>query len=837
VTPPDHDLLQHLDWVRALAARLVFDGAHRDDLEQEIWRAALRAEPAAGVPLRAWLTGIGKHLAAMLRRTDARRARREHAAARTGEARSAADVAAEAELQQRLLAAVNTLPEPMRDAVLLRFAEGLPPRAIAAQLRVPVATVRTRLQRGLSLLRERLDADFGDRRAWALPFAALARPRDVAAAAGAFTTFLHLGLTAMHTHKLLAVAAALLALTAIPAAIVWSGSTPSTTTTDTARGTAVAALPDTAPIAAPGTDVPTAVREPAAAPVRGFRGRVVDVDGRPLAGATVRKAPDWYFEPRVAEGTLQAGDIAATTDADGAYTLNEAGAIDGNLVVAVELDGFVAKEATTPCTIAAAVTIVMLRTHEVPLVVDCVERTTRAPAPYFRVTGGTVLQTRFNGRTDVATHELRAPDRAVATHGVWRGTARFVEGMPFAVQVCLAGHGEGPFGRGTDARLRATLQPVPAQPLHVVIEFDSRHANAAAGRVQRGRIVADATNAPIGGVDVYHVTRAGNSTRAAGHVQSRADGTYSIALPPDGGQCTLHVEHDEWQTQTLAPEPATELVVRLRPRATLRVQVVNGTGVPVAGLHVLVRALADQRFSHRARTDAAGRITLTGLLADRYAVFVVPNASAADEQAITNASYVLEPGQRLDATFELEPATAVPVTGRIAGAPAGVTAMYVPHTGSGRFAPARLDGEAYDAGALRPGDYVVVLMPANDGDDHLPQALLPKVTVRGPGPQGIDLVLPVGFVHGRIVTSRARDTLRVLVVPQLPPGGVAADLLAGAKVAAFLGVPLAGDGSFEVKHVADGDWLLQVRDGVAVVAQRAITVRGSLGVGDWNVGR
>jgi hypothetical protein len=40
-----------------------------------------------------------------------------------------------------------------------------------------------------------------------------------------------------------------------------------------------------------------------------------------------------------------------------------------------------------------------------------------------------------------------------------------------------------------------------------------------------------------------------------------------------------------------------------------------------------------------------------------------------------------------------------------------------------------------------------------------------------------------------------------------------------------------------VKHVADGDWLLQVRDGVAVVAQRAITVRGSLGVGDWNVGR
>src|SRR5688572_28879227 len=194
MTPPRADeLLEHVDWVRALAAQLVFDGSRRGDLEQEIWCAALRRPPGPGVPLRAWLTGVGRHLAALLRRGDVRRQHREHAAARTSDAKSTADVVAEAELQQRLLAAVHTLPDAMRDVVLLRFLEGLPPRAIAQRLQVRVATVRTRLSRALARLREQLDAQFGDRRAWALPFAALPRPRDVATAAGAFTTFTHLG--------------------------------------------------------------------------------------------------------------------------------------------------------------------------------------------------------------------------------------------------------------------------------------------------------------------------------------------------------------------------------------------------------------------------------------------------------------------------------------------------------------------------------------------------------------------------------------------------------------------------------------------------------------------
>jgi hypothetical protein len=88
------------------------------------------------------------------------------------------------------------------------------------------------------------------------------------------------------------------------------------------------------------------------------------------------------------------------------------------------------------------------------------------------------------------------------------------------------------------------------------------------------------------------------------------------------------------------------------------------------------------------------------------------------------------------------------------------------------------------------------------------------------------------------VSQRAdRANLRVLAVPEVPPDGLAAELLGNAKVTEALGVPLAADGSFELANVADGRWLLQLRSGATVIAQRAITVQGSLEVGDWSIDR
>ncbi|MHC5069650.1 MAG: sigma-70 family RNA polymerase sigma factor [Planctomycetota bacterium] len=181
------ELLAHTGWVRTLAARLALDPQHVDDVVQDVWHAALRKPPRTRVALGAWLTGVVRNVTAMGRRSEARRQQREIRAARPAATRSTAELAERAELQARLTARVNDLPEAYRDVVLLRFFEDLPPRKIAEHLGIPVNTVGSRLTRALARLREGLDSEYGDRRSWGLIFLPLVRPSDAAAAGAAAT--------------------------------------------------------------------------------------------------------------------------------------------------------------------------------------------------------------------------------------------------------------------------------------------------------------------------------------------------------------------------------------------------------------------------------------------------------------------------------------------------------------------------------------------------------------------------------------------------------------------------------------------------------------------------
>src|SRR5262245_5832641 len=159
-------LLEHGPRLRTLARRLVRDGHAADDLVQETW---LRAVESGGESSSAWqwLARVLRNLAFQGRRLDAHRAERECGAAR----REGRD-----EPEQRfsghkdLVAAIDRLPEPYRQTILLRYFEDLPPRRIAARLGVPVKTVKTRLNRGLALLREELDRSHGGREAWLAAF-------------------------------------------------------------------------------------------------------------------------------------------------------------------------------------------------------------------------------------------------------------------------------------------------------------------------------------------------------------------------------------------------------------------------------------------------------------------------------------------------------------------------------------------------------------------------------------------------------------------------------------------------------------------------------------------
>ncbi|HYC77412.1 MAG TPA: sigma-70 family RNA polymerase sigma factor [Planctomycetota bacterium] len=144
--------------LKRLARRLV-DDALADDVAQEA--RLRRLQRSAG----GWIGRAASRLRGLaldFRRAETRRRRRELAAARPEATPSAADVAEREEIRRLVLDAIAALDAPSRAVVLLRYYEGLPPRAVARRLGVPTETARTRLKRALKKLRDGLDARNGD---------------------------------------------------------------------------------------------------------------------------------------------------------------------------------------------------------------------------------------------------------------------------------------------------------------------------------------------------------------------------------------------------------------------------------------------------------------------------------------------------------------------------------------------------------------------------------------------------------------------------------------------------------------------------------------------------
>jgi RNA polymerase sigma factor (sigma-70 family) len=186
-------LLAHQPFLRAIARSLLrgADGVDgEDDVVQEALVRASQAEPPSASRLSSWLARIVRNVGLDHRRA-ARRARRLYEQLPPREAApSAEEVLQQEEERRRVVHAVVALPQPYRDTVLLRYWDDLTPAQIAAQLAVPGATVRSQLQRGLAMVRERLDAEYGDRRAWLAALAPVAGIGDGALQSLAWGTFL-----------------------------------------------------------------------------------------------------------------------------------------------------------------------------------------------------------------------------------------------------------------------------------------------------------------------------------------------------------------------------------------------------------------------------------------------------------------------------------------------------------------------------------------------------------------------------------------------------------------------------------------------------------------------
>ncbi len=162
-------LLSRMERVRVLASQLVRQAADHDDLVQEVVARAL-ANPTqlVGDP-EPWIRRVLKNLAIDRQRSTARRSAHEEAAKdKDAVAQSTAESVERAEKQRDLVNAVLKLNDPYRTVILKRFFDGLPPREIAKELGVPVATVKKQQERGMAMLRKELEARYGDKGSWAV---------------------------------------------------------------------------------------------------------------------------------------------------------------------------------------------------------------------------------------------------------------------------------------------------------------------------------------------------------------------------------------------------------------------------------------------------------------------------------------------------------------------------------------------------------------------------------------------------------------------------------------------------------------------------------------------
>ena len=153
-------------------ARSLVDPADAEDVVQD---ALLAAQTAQGVRHPgAWLRSTVRRIASKRHRTKSRLRTRESGAARPEPLPSTHEIAAALETQRRVLAALQSLPDPQRQVLWYRYFDDLPPRVIAKQTETPLATIKSRLHRGLEAMRVQLDGSHeGSRTKWRAALAPL----------------------------------------------------------------------------------------------------------------------------------------------------------------------------------------------------------------------------------------------------------------------------------------------------------------------------------------------------------------------------------------------------------------------------------------------------------------------------------------------------------------------------------------------------------------------------------------------------------------------------------------------------------------------------------------
>ncbi|WP_439621899.1 sigma-70 family RNA polymerase sigma factor [Gemmata sp.] len=150
---------RHGRLVAGVCRRVLHDSHHAEDVVQATF--LLLAQKAGvlvrrGVVVPGWLYLAARRIATRARRGDDRRRVREKAAAPPRPDSEPDDVLIWEEVKRAVDDEVAGLPAKYREAVVLCYFAGLTQDQIAAQLRVPRTTAQFRLEKGRSLLEQRL---------------------------------------------------------------------------------------------------------------------------------------------------------------------------------------------------------------------------------------------------------------------------------------------------------------------------------------------------------------------------------------------------------------------------------------------------------------------------------------------------------------------------------------------------------------------------------------------------------------------------------------------------------------------------------------------------------
>jgi RNA polymerase sigma-70 factor (ECF subfamily) len=149
-------VLEHQSMVFSIALRVVGDRSSAEEVAQDVFLElhGKLAELASPEHVLFWLRKVATHRAIDYVRRQARRPEQPFDPEELPEI-AIEDDPGDPLLSRQLRQLVASLPTVQRTVIVLRYQEDLTPEEIAAMLSMPVATVKSHLQRTLRLLREK----------------------------------------------------------------------------------------------------------------------------------------------------------------------------------------------------------------------------------------------------------------------------------------------------------------------------------------------------------------------------------------------------------------------------------------------------------------------------------------------------------------------------------------------------------------------------------------------------------------------------------------------------------------------------------------------------------